>query len=99
MWVFDDACAGLVREPIGTPDIINRAVRNIPNAERGFLAVVSDAPSPGAQVALAWVGESGHGNWYRWTETGLKDWLSPSLLRYYMKVPKRLYIELRAVEE
>jgi small-conductance mechanosensitive channel len=97
VWVFDDPTAGRVREPFGTSDIIRRAVSNIPNAERGFLAVFSDAPSPKAQVVLDWVGESGDGNRYRWTETGLKDWLSPELTRYYEKAPKQLYIEIRAL--
>ena len=37
-WVFDDASAGLVREPFvaGIPEMIDHLVSDIPNAESGF---------------------------------------------------------------
>jgi len=42
LWVFDDANVGLVKEPfVGGPDtMIDVATGHIPNAEKGFLAVL-----------------------------------------------------------
>lgn len=47
-WVFDDPSVGLVKEPFvgGADSIIDEAVRHIPSAHRGFLAVFSAGPFP-----------------------------------------------------
>ena len=53
-WVFDDPAVGLVREPFvsGIPQMIDDAVRNIPNAPNGFRLIFSTATFPGYQVEL-----------------------------------------------
>src|SRR5207247_1944864 len=58
-WVFDDPRVGLEREPFvaGMPEIIDLAVRDIPNAEAGFTLIFSANPFPGATVELEWVRE------------------------------------------
>jgi hypothetical protein len=49
MWVFDDPEVGLSREPFvsGADAIIERLVREIPNAELGFTLVFSAQPFQG----------------------------------------------------
>src|SRR5688572_7807721 len=48
-WVFDDAAAGLTREPFvaGIPEMINTLVKDIPNARNGFRLTFSASPFPG----------------------------------------------------
>jgi hypothetical protein len=98
MWVFDDEAVGLVREPFvsGIPEMINKVVRDIPNAERGFNLIFSDRPFPGAAFVLEQLREEDGGNWYRWTETGQEGWLCPALFRYYERAPSRLHIAVSA---
>src|SRR3954471_15571701 len=55
-WVFDDPAVGLLREPFiaGIDTMIDQAVAEIPNAEKGFRAIFSAAPFPGANWKLEW---------------------------------------------
>jgi hypothetical protein len=64
MWVFDDARVGLLQEPFvaGADTMIDRAVADIPDAERGFTMVFSGAPFPGHQFRLEWRRADGSGN-------------------------------------
>jgi hypothetical protein len=93
MWVFDDPAVGLVREPFvaGVPEIIDAAVRDIPDAAKGFNLIFSASPFPGHQVELEWLREEHGGNWYRWTATGQEGWLCPALFKYFDAAPRRLY--------
>ena len=54
MWVFDDPRVGLVQEPFvaGADTIIDRAVADIPDAERGFTLIFSGTPSPDTNIGL-----------------------------------------------
>ena len=52
------------------PEIIDAAVKDIPNADAGFVLLFSANPFPGATVELEWDREFLGGNWYRWTATG-----------------------------
>jgi hypothetical protein len=96
-WVFDDQDRNLVREPFvaGADTMIDRATADIPNADKGFLAIFSPESFPGAEIVLEWVGEDFGGNIYRWPETGLEGWLCPSLLKFISPAPKKLYVQVK----
>jgi hypothetical protein len=97
MWVFDDPAVGLVKEPFvaGVPEMIDAAVRDVPRAAQGFLAVFSANPFPGAHVTLERTREEASGTWYRWVETGREGWLCPALFRYFERAPERLYVQIK----
>src|SRR5262245_48283809 len=84
-WVFDDPQAGLKREPFvaGIPEMIDRLVADIPDAEKGFRMLFSAQPFPGHQKKLAWIraDESKTGNWYRLEDPPMEGWLCPSLFK------------------
>jgi hypothetical protein len=85
LWVFDDANVGLVKEPFvgGADTMIDVVTANLPNADKGFLAIFSANYFPDAQVVLDWVRADGGGNVYRWKEKDMEGWLCPALLRYF----------------
>ncbi len=95
IWAFDDPRVGLVQEPFvsGMPEIIDRAVQNIPDAENGFVLIFSIHPFPGATIELEWVREEACGNWYRWNE--MEGWLCPALFRYFDTAPPKLYAQVK----
>ena len=64
--VFDDPAVGLSREPFiaGIDTMIDKAVAEIPNAEKGFRAIFSAAPFPGANLKLDWRRAESGGNLY-----------------------------------
>ena len=94
LWVFDDPRVGLEKEPFvsGMPEIIDLAVRDIPDAGNGFTLMFSANPFPGATVELEWVREEMGGNWYRWN--GLEGWLCPALFRYFETAPPKLFAQV-----
>jgi hypothetical protein len=100
MWVFDDPAVGLVREPFvsGIPEMIDAAVRHLPHAERGFLALFSASPFPGAELILDRVREEMGGTWYRWRRTGQEGWLCPALFRYFPEAPATLFVQVKPAE-
>lgn len=97
MWVFDDPEVGLVKEPFvaGIPEMINRAVAAIPDAEKGFLAIFAATPFPGIDLTLERTRAESGGTWYRWTATGQEGWLCPALFRYFPEAPEKLYIQIK----
>jgi hypothetical protein len=97
LWVFDDPAVGLVHEPFvgGADTMIDMATAELPNADRGFLALFSASPFPGAQIVLDRVGEQGGGNVYRWPEKDMEGWLCPALLKYFEEPPAKLYIQVK----
>ena len=101
MWVFDDERVGLVQEPFvaGADTMIDRAVADIPNPERGFTMIFSAAPFPGHQFRLEWRRGDGTGNWYYAPQLELEGWLCPALLRYFDAAPKELYVQVKAATE
>jgi Family of unknown function (DUF6717) len=99
VWAFDDPSAGLAQEPFvsGMPEMIEALVKEIPDAENGFMLLFSAFPFPGHDGELVWLREDGGGNWYRETRTGLEGWLCPALYQYFKQgAPKRLYCAARA---
>ena len=95
-WMFDDASAGLVREPfvLGSDTLLDILTRDITDAANGVKTFFSDLPFPGA-TELVWVREEAGGNWYRCP--ALHDrtgWLCPALLRYFDTPPSRLFVKV-----
>lgn len=99
MWVFDDEKVGLVQEPFvsGADDIIERMVKEIPNAEQGFIMIFSATPFPGYQLELDWRREEMQGNWYYAAALDQEGWLCPALFKYFEQAPKKLYAQFKAL--
>lgn len=113
-WVFDDPSVGLVREPFvaGVPEMIDRLVADIPDADKGFRMVVCPQPFPGYEKKLTWLRRGGMGNWYRLENTPpelltadaakqepvLEGWICPALFRYYSEAPDELFVMAEAIE-
>ena len=99
-WVFDDASAGLVKEPFvaGVPEMIDILVADIPDAERGFRLLFSAKPFPGYQKELRWLrGDSG-GNYYGLDDPPMEGWICPAMFKYYAKAPKHLYVKAEPIQ-
>ena len=98
MWVFDDEKVGLTQEPFvsGADTMIDRVVKNIPNAHRGFILLFSTDQFPGAALRLSWRRPEGNGNWYYSEELGMEGCLCPALFKYFAGAPKELYVQVRA---
>ena len=95
-WVFDDPAVGLFREPFiaGIDTMIDKAVADIPNAEKGFRAIFSAAPFPGANWKLDWRRAESGGNWYYNDQFKMEGWLCPALLRYFPTAPSEIYVKI-----
>jgi len=95
-WVFDDPAVGLSREPFiaGIDTMIDKAVADIPNAEKGFRAIFSAAPFPGANWKLDWRREESGGNWYYSDQFKMEGWLCPALLKYFPTAPREIYVKI-----
>lgn len=92
-WVFDDASAGLKREPFvsGIPEMIDEMVKDIADAEKGFRLLFSAQPFPGYTHKLTWRRGDKTGNWYYCEQLDKEGWLCPGLFRYYREAPKEIY--------
>lgn len=94
-WVFDDPDVGLVKEPFvaGIPQLIDKLVKDIPDADKGFRLLFSSKPFPGHATKLIWRREQNGGNWYYSEEFDSEGWLCPALFKYFKKAPKEIYIK------
>lgn len=94
-WVFDDASAGLVREPFvaGVPEMIDVIVKDIPGSDEGFRLLFSANAFPGYQKKLVWLRGDGGGNYYRFEDDPMEGWICPAMFKYYSKAPKELYVK------
>jgi len=99
-WVFDDPAVGLSREPFiaGIDTMIDKAVVDIPNAEKGFRAIVSASPFPGADLKLEWRREESGGNWYYSDRFNMEGWLCPALLKYFLTAPRQIYVQVEELK-
>jgi len=95
-WVFDDPAVGLSREPFiaGIDTMIDKAVADIPNAEKGFRAIFSASPFPGANLKLDWRRAESGGNWYYSDQFKMEGWLCPALLKYFRTAPREIYVKI-----
>jgi hypothetical protein len=98
-WVFDDARAGLVKEPFvaGIPEMIDVLVEDVPNAENGFRMLFSAKPFPGYQKKLTWLREASGGNYYALEEPPMEGWICPAMFKYYAEAPKELYVKAEPI--
>jgi hypothetical protein len=98
LWAFDDAAVGLVREPFvdSANILIDQMVKDIPDAENGFVLLFSASRFPGAQMELSWSREEFGGNWYRAEGFSEDAWLCPALFRYFSETPAHLYGQFKA---
>jgi hypothetical protein len=96
MWVFDDLEVGLSKEPFiaGIDTMIDKVVAGIPDADKGFRAVFSAAPFPGADFKLEWRHEESGGNWYYSDQFKMEGWLCPALLKYFPRAPREIYVKV-----
>jgi hypothetical protein len=96
MWVFDDPAVGLSKEPFiaGIDTLIDKATAKIPQAERGFRAIFSAMPFPGANFKLEWRREDSGGNWYYSPEFQQEGWLCPALFKYFTSAPREIYVKV-----
>ena len=104
-WVFDDASKGLDKEPLEGElewlsrleglSMIDRLVKDIPNARSGFILFFSSKPFAGYQVELIRVREENGGCMYEVKDSGTAVWLSPTLSRYFETEPKSLYLKVK----
>ena len=94
-WVFDDLNVGLYKEPFvaGIPELIDKMVADIPNADEGFRLLFSATPFPGYTNKLTWRRKQAGGNWYYSGEFKAEGWLCPALFKYFTKAPKEIYIK------
>jgi hypothetical protein len=75
------------------PEIIDLAVREIPDAANGFSLIFSANPFTGAALEMERRREESGGNWYGWN--GMEGWLCPALFRYFEKAPAKLYAQAK----
>ena len=97
-WVFDDVRVGLSHEPFiaGIDTMIDKAVAEIPNAEKGFRAIFSAAPFSGSNLKMEWRREESGGNWYYSDRFKMEGWLCPALLKYFPTAPREIYVKIEA---
>jgi hypothetical protein len=95
-WVFDDPKVGLEREPfvLGIDTMIDKMVADVPNAPRGFRAIFSARPFPGAETKLDWRRKESGGDWYFNERFGMEGWLCPALLKYFPKAPREIWVKV-----
>jgi hypothetical protein len=95
-WVFDDPAVGLSREPFiaGIDTMMDKAVADIPSAEKGFRAIFSASPFPGVNWKLDWRREESGGNWYYSDRFKMEGWLCPALLKYFPTAPREIYVKI-----
>ena len=91
MWVFDDAQAGLIKEPFveGADTMIDAMIADIPGAKKGFRLVFSASAFPSYQHKLEWVRPEFSGNVYRSAELNMEGWLCPVLFKYFTEAPDK----------
>ena len=94
-WVFDDPNRGLYQEPFvaGIPEVIDKIVKDIPDAEEGFRLLFSAHPFPSHTHTLVWKRKDSGGNWYECPQLQMEGWLCPALLKYFREAPKTIYFK------
>ena len=99
-WVFDDLSRGLSKEPFvaGIPELIDKLVADIPNADKGFRLTFSAQAFPNYDDKLVWKRKGMRGNWYYSEKFKAEGWLCPALFKYFREAPKEIYVKAEAKE-
>ena len=97
-WVFDELSRGLRQEPFvaGIPEMINKLVVGIPNAEQGFRLIFSAREFPGYTHRLVWKRKDTSGNWYYCPQFDQEGWLCPALFKFFKDAPRDIYFKAEA---
>ena len=97
-WVFDDPGRGLRAEPFvaGVPEMIDRLVADIPDAESGFRLIFSAQEFPGSTHKFVWRRRASGGDWYYSPDFRAEGWLCPALLKYFSKAPRGIHVKAEA---
>jgi hypothetical protein len=97
-WVFDDTSRGLSKEPFvaGIPELIDKLVADIPNADKGFRLTFSAQEFPGFEDKLVWKRKDASGNWYYSESFKAEGWLCPALFKYFRQAPMTIYVKAEA---
>lgn len=97
-WVFDNPSRGLKQEPFvaGIPQMIDKLVADIPNADQGFRLIFSAQEFPGYTHKLVWKRKDMSGNWYYCPQVDAEGWLCPALLKFFKQAPKEIYVKAEA---
>ena len=100
-WVFDEPRVGLSHEAFveGIPQLIDKLAKDIPDADKGFRLLFSDAPFPKYSTKLVWRRKDIGGNWYYSEEFDAEGWLCPSLYKFFPQAPKEIYVKAEKKEE
>lgn len=98
--VFDDAEAGLVREPFvaGADYVLALLSKRVPGCEKEFTLIFSDREFPGAQTSMGWKKSEYGGEWYTCEDVKQDGWLCPALFKYFGKAPERIWIQIKRKE-
>jgi hypothetical protein len=97
-WVFDEPSRGLKQEPFvaGIPQMMDKLVVGIPNAEQGFRLIFSAQEFPGHTHKLVWKRKDTSGNWYYCSQFDEEGWLCPALFKFFKEAPKEIYVKAEA---
>jgi len=89
VWGFDDKPNGIVAEPFvgNTNAMLDTLLENC--KAKGTTLIFGDFPFPNAH-SFDWISGDEHGNWYKYD--GIQGWLCPTLLVYFEKPPRNIYI-------
>ena len=74
--------------------MIDHAVKDIPDDDKGFTLVLFATPFPGCQISLQWRRADGGGNRYYSSELDMEGWLCPALLRQFAEPPQAIYAQV-----
>jgi hypothetical protein len=81
----------------GLPQMVDRLVKDIPDARKGFTLLISPQPFTGYQAELTRATED-FGGWTFITKNYPAEvWLPPTLLGYFDTVPESLYIKAESM--
>lgn len=94
-WVFDEPRRGLAQEPFvaGIPQMIDRLVTEIPDADKGFRLLFSAQEFPGHTHVLVWRRADNKGNWYYCPQFDDEGWICPALFTFFRDAPKQIYVK------
>ncbi|HCF26009.1 MAG TPA: hypothetical protein DEV81_02020 [Cyanobacteria bacterium UBA11049] len=97
-WVFDDEIK-LSKKPFvsNVPEMLDLLVQDIPHVDEGFRLLFSTNPFPGYQAELIWIKEEYGGNRYYWQQKNLEGWLCSAMLKYFSKIPKKIYCKAQSL--
>lgn len=97
-WVFDEPGRRLKQEPFvsGIPQMMDKLVVGIPNADQGFRLIFSAQEFPGHTHKLEWKRSDTSGNWYYCPQFDAEGWLCPALFKFFKEAPKEIYVKAEA---